>query len=66
MALIEQCGFGETVELVLENNRLVITRGSDAPERWKEAFVAAGCSADDEIVFERLHANPFDGEEWSW
>ena len=65
-ALIEQCGFGETVEVSVEKNQLVITPEPAARWGWKDAFVAAGSSADDQIAFERLPKNRFDDEEWSW
>ena len=64
--LIEQCGFGDAVELRVEHNRLVI-----APERaprkgWKEAFAAAATATDDPSPFETLPPSEFDGKEWTW
>jgi antitoxin MazE len=64
--LIEQCGFGDAVELHVEENRLVI-----APERrpragWKEAFAAAGSSAGDSTPLVEMPRNKFDDEEWIW
>jgi antitoxin MazE len=64
--LIEQCGFGETVEVLVEENRLVITPECATRQGWKDAFAAAGLSAADPLPFERLAANEFDNEEWSW
>jgi antitoxin MazE len=64
--LIEQCGFGETVEVLVEDNRLVITPERATRQGWKDAFAAADPSADDPVPFNRLPANDFDAEEWSW
>ena len=64
--LIEQCGFGDTVELHIEQDRLVIAPGHPARHGWKEAFAAAGSSADDPLPLEVLPFNEFDAEEWTW
>jgi antitoxin MazE len=64
--LIEQCGLGDTVELLVEENRLVITPERSARQRWNEAFAAAGSSADDALPLEALPANEFDEGEWTW
>jgi antitoxin component of MazEF toxin-antitoxin module len=39
-ALIEECGFGKTVEGVVENNRLVIAAERVPRQGWKNAFGA--------------------------
>jgi antitoxin MazE len=65
-SLIEQCGFGDTVELRVEQDRLVITRGRSPRQGWKEAFIAAGSSAHGPLLFEALSPNEFDAEEWTW
>ena len=64
--LIEQCGFGDTVELLVEENRLVIVPQRRPRQGWKEKFAAAGSSADDPLPLEPLPANEFDDEEWTW
>jgi len=64
--LIEQCGFGDTVELYVEQQRLVIAPGRLPRQGWKEAFAAAPSSAPDQWLLEGLPANEFDAEEWAW
>ena len=64
--LIEQCGFGDTVELHAEQHRLVIAPDRAPRQGWKEAFAAAGSSAPDPPLFETLPPNEFDAEEWTW
>jgi antitoxin MazE len=64
--LIEQCGLGETVDLRVENDRLIISPGRRPREGWAEAFRAAGSSREDELLMERAGPNEFDREEWKW
>jgi antitoxin MazE len=64
--LIEQCRLGDTVELRIEKDRLVIS-SDRAPRRgWDQAFRAAGSAECDELLLESLPANKFDREEWKW
>jgi antitoxin MazE len=65
-ALIEQCGFGSTVEAHLEEDRLVIAPERRARQGWKKAFAAASSSARDALPFEALPPNEFDAEDWTW
>jgi antitoxin MazE len=64
--MIEQCGFGERVDLRIERNRLVVA--PDLPPRsgWNAAFSASGSSSDDEMPLETLPSSDFDREEWRW
>ena len=65
--LIEQCGFGDTVELHIERNRLVIA--PDRPPRgdWRKSFAAASSDIDkDELLLDAMPQNTFDAGEWTW
>jgi antitoxin MazE len=64
--IIEQCGFGETVEMRVERGRLIITPARRPREGWEEAFRAARRGEPDEILLEGLGENRFDREEWEW
>jgi antitoxin MazE len=64
--LIEQCGFGDTVELRVEQDRLIIAPDRAPRQGWKEAFAATGSSAPDALLLEALRPNEFDAEEWTW
>jgi len=64
--LIEQCGLGDTVELRVENDCLVISPERRPRRGWEEAFRAAGPAADDELLLETGAANEFDRKEWQW
>lgn len=64
--IIEQCGFGDTVEMRVENQCLVIAKERRPREGWEEAFRAAGPAAGDDLLLEPAPANEFDREEWRW
>ncbi|MFZ3265177.1 MAG: AbrB/MazE/SpoVT family DNA-binding domain-containing protein [Terriglobales bacterium] len=63
--VIEQCGFGKTVELRVENDRLVISPERKPRQGWHEAFRAAGPATHDELLLPEV-PNAFDREEWQW
>jgi antitoxin MazE len=63
--LIEQCGFGHTVELRVEQNRLIIAPARSPRQGWREAFTAS-LSSKDALLLEGLPPNAFDSEEWTW
>jgi antitoxin MazE len=52
-AIIEQCGFGDTVQ-------------KQPRQGWKEAFAAAGSDRTDSLFLDTLARNKFDSEEWTW
>jgi antitoxin MazE len=64
--IIEQCGFGATVELRVERERLIVSPQRTPRQEWEEAFRAAGPSADDELLLEGAGLNEFDRKEWKW
>ena len=64
--VIEQCGFGNTVELHIEDNRVVLTPVRSLRERWTEAFQEMARRGDDDLVLKEATANKFDATEWTW
>jgi antitoxin MazE len=64
--LIEQCGLGETVDLRIENNCLVVSPERKTRRGWSEAFRTAAHFKDDELLLEKIEPNRFDDEEWRW
>jgi len=64
--LIEQCGFGDAVDLRVENRSLVIAPECQPRQGWEEAFRAAGSSTHDELLLDKLGPSVFDREEWEW
>ena len=64
--LIEQCGLRSTVELRVENDRLVISPGRHPRQGWGEAFRAAKPVVHDQLLLETAEPNEFDRKEWQW
>jgi antitoxin MazE len=64
--VIEQCGFGDTVDLRVERDRLIVTPHRRPREGWAEAFRAARTNEPDEILLDGIGENRFDREEWEW
>jgi len=64
-SLIEQFGFGNGIELRIENHRLVMVPDHQPRQGWKEAFRRAGASAKDEVLL-GTPPNEFDHNEWQW
>ena len=64
--IIKECGFGNTVELRVENHYLVIAADEGPRQGWEEAFAAAGpSSSGGDLLLEGI-ANEFDQREWRW
>jgi antitoxin MazE len=63
--LIEQCGLGETVDLRVENDCLVISPQRRPRQGWDGAFRAAALPVDNDLLLD-LGSNKFDGKEWKW
>jgi antitoxin MazE len=64
--LIEQCGFGDAVDLRVENECLIISPDRLPRQGWEERFRAASPAVEDEQLLGRMGANEFDRKEWRW
>jgi antitoxin MazE len=64
--LIEQCGLGDTVELRIEKNCLVISPERRLRQGWGEAFREAGPALHEKLLLEATEPNEFDRKEWQW
>jgi antitoxin MazE len=64
--IIEQCGFGRTVALRVEDCCLVIAPGRLPRQGWEETLRAAGPAAADELLLQIVPRNQFDRDEWKW
>lgn len=64
-ALIDQCGFDKTVEIRVEEDRLILSADQRPREGWDAAFRASGSAAQDELLLDPI-TNEFDREEWKW
>jgi antitoxin MazE len=61
--IIDQIGLGDTVELTVERNRIVIS-----PQRprqgWSESFSVSAHEAEEPLL--GSPPNKFDSKEWKW
>jgi antitoxin MazE len=64
--LIEQCGFGDTVELRVERDHLIIAPNRPPRHGWEKAFQAAGLATGEPLLLDAIPTNEFDREEWQW
>jgi antitoxin MazE len=62
--LIDECGLGETVELRVTTEGLVIAPHRTPRLGWKQAFDSNHAAAEELLA--ELPANRFDREEWKW
>lgn len=66
-SVIEQCGFGDRIDLLVEEGRVILARNPDLRQGWKEALEAAKGIAEDELLLDGIPEHEFDGgEEWTW
>ena len=66
-SMLEQCQFGDTVDLSVEDGRLVV-RPVHAPRAgWDAAFAAMAAAGDDRLLDAgRWPASDWDDTEWTW
>ena len=61
--------FGDTVELHIDQNRLVIACDRPPRKNWRKPFAAASSLIDkdqDQLFLDAMPQNAFDAEEWTW
>jgi len=64
--IIDQCGLGNTVELRVENDCLVISPRRKPRQGWEQAFLAGGIVAHDKLLLEPAEPSDFDLKAWQW
>jgi antitoxin MazE len=66
-SVIDQCGFGNTVDLRVEGDQVILARNRKPREGWREALQAAKhLIARDELLLERIPESEFENDEWTW
>lgn len=64
--ILEQCGFGSSVEMEIKNGNLILT-SVKAREGWEESFQVMAANQDDELLIDDTIATECDQEwEWEW
>lgn len=64
--IIEQCGFGESVELRVEKKLLVVSPSHSPRQGWEQAFRAVAADPDEELLIDDRLPNDFDKKGWRW
>ncbi|MPZ14820.1 MAG: AbrB/MazE/SpoVT family DNA-binding domain-containing protein [Chloroflexi bacterium] len=64
-ALLEACGIGDTVDLSVEEGRLIVHPVRGVREGWAEAARAMAERGDDRLL-EPETPTAFDASEWEW
>ncbi|MGL5795626.1 MAG: AbrB/MazE/SpoVT family DNA-binding domain-containing protein [Waterburya sp.] len=62
--IIEQCGFGDSVEMKIENGKLILSP-HQVREGWAESFQDMAANQDDELLIDDAMPTEYD-EEWEW
>ena len=63
-ALLEQCGFAESVEIKVEDSRLILSPATQVREGWEAAFKAMAAKRDDKLI--ETPPPKFDEGGWQW
>lgn len=63
--LLDECGIGDAVDLVVEGGRLVVTAARSAREGWAEEARAMAERGEDRLLDPEV-PTAFDDEEWEW
>lgn len=62
--IMEQCGFGESVEMEIKNGNLIL-KPAQIREGWAESFKLMAAKVDDELLIDDTIPTEYDGE-WEW
>ena len=65
--LIEQLGLEQDIEILVEENRLIISSAEHARSGWEAAFQSMAQKGDDRLLDEAGSTETiWDKEEWEW
>lgn len=62
--VIQQCGFGDQVELTVEGNRLVLTPSASSRDGWAKIFEVE--AQQDSPTLPDYLSEDWDEAEWTW
>jgi antitoxin MazE len=65
-AIIEQCGFGDAVDVTVRKGTLHVTAARRSRHGWGERFKAMAESGHDEPIDGGASPTTFDRTEWTW
>ncbi len=65
-SVIEQCGFGDRIEMRVEHGNVVLAPAHGTREGWDDAFMKMAAARDDTPLVPDTLGNEWDREEWQW
>jgi len=65
-AFIKACGFGEEIEMRLEENEVILAASRRPREDWDAAFEGMAMPVGDPLLLPDNLVNDWDDEEWEW
>ncbi len=65
-SVIKECGFGDQVELRVDDGVVVLARAREARAGWDEAFEKMTSAGDDAPIVPDQLDHQWDEEEWEW
>lgn len=65
-AFIRACGFGEHVEMRVEQNAIVLAASRSPRENWEAAFEKMAAAGDDRLLIPDDLSSDWDDAEWEW
>jgi antitoxin MazE len=63
-ALLDHCGFGDSVEIALKDNHIVLSPFVQVRAGWEDAFKSMADKKDDALL--STPPTAFDENEWKW
>ncbi len=65
-AIIETCGFENSIHIEVKNGNLILSASRSVRSDWAAAFNTAPINADAKILDPEYIENDWDKEEWTW
>ena len=65
-SVIEQCGFGDRLDMRVAEGKLVLTPARNPREGWDAAFERMAAAGDDTLLMPDDLEHSWDDEEWTW
>ena len=65
-AIIEQCGFGDEIDMAVKGGTVVLAPARRHRAGWDAAFEAMAAAGDDAPLLPDDATSAFDTSEWTW
>ncbi len=65
-SVIKQCGFGDRLDMRVNDGVVVLARARAPREGWGAAFERMAAAGDDALLLPDSLEHDWDGEEWEW